>query len=84
MARSSAVKARSQTTNQLRALLVTALEQLRYLTTTALIATWARLRPAGDIADPEHATKTHCAVSLAATSTSARRSARPTPNSACW
>jgi len=62
VARGSAVKARSQTTNQLKALLVTApaelREQLRSLTTTALIATCARLRPAGDIADPETATKT--------------------------
>jgi len=62
VARSSAVKARSQTTNQLKSLLVTAPEQLREqlrgLTTTVLIATCARLRPAGDIADPERATKT--------------------------
>jgi len=62
VARGSAVKARSQTTNQLKALLVTApaelREQLRALTTTALIAACARLRPAGDVADPEHATKT--------------------------
>jgi transposase len=61
VARSSAVKARSQTTNQLKSLLITApeqlREQLRSLTTTALIATCARLRPAGDIDDPEHATK---------------------------
>jgi len=61
VARSSAVKARSQTTNQLKSLLVTApqqlREQLRVLTTTTLISTCARLRPAGDIADPEHATK---------------------------
>ena len=60
--RSSAVKARSQTTNQLKSLLVTVpeqlREQLRALTTTALIATCARLRPTGDIADPEYATKT--------------------------
>jgi len=58
VARNSAVKARSQTTNQLKSLLVTAPEQLRDLTTTALIATCARLRPTGDIASPEHATKT--------------------------
>jgi len=62
VARGSAVKARSQTTNQLKALLVTApaelREQLGSLTTTVLIATCARLRPAGDIADPETATKT--------------------------
>lgn len=62
VARGSAVKARSQTTNQLKALLVTApaklREQLREMTTTVLIATCARLRPTGDIADPETATKT--------------------------
>ena len=62
VARSSAVKARSQTTNQLKSLLISApadlREQLRTLTTTALIATCARLRPNGDVADPEHATKT--------------------------
>ena len=62
VARSGAVKARSQATNQLKALLVTApaelREQLRQLGTTALIATCARLRPTGDIGDPEQATKT--------------------------
>jgi len=62
VARASAVKARSQTTNQLKALLVTApgelREQLRALSTTALVSTCARLRPAGDIADPATATKT--------------------------
>jgi len=62
VARSSAVKARSQATNQLKALLVTApaqlREQLRTLSTTALVATCARLRPTGDIGDPARATKT--------------------------
>ena len=62
VARSSAVKARSQATNQLKALLVTApadlREQLRHLSTTTLVAACARLRPTGDIADPEQATKT--------------------------
>jgi transposase len=62
VARSSAVKARSQTTNQLKSLLITApaelREQLRSLTTTALIATCARLRPTGDVADPATAIKT--------------------------
>lgn len=61
VARSSAVKARTQTTNQLKALLVTApaelREQLRSLSTSALITTCARLRPAGHPANPEHATK---------------------------
>ncbi len=49
VARSSAVKARSQATNQIKALLVTGpeqlREQLRHLSTTALIATCAKLRP---------------------------------------
>jgi len=62
VARNSAVKARSQTTNQLKSLLVSApaelREQLRALTAHALITTCARLRPAGEVADPEHATKT--------------------------
>ena len=62
VARSSAVKARSQATNQLKALLVTApaelREQLRTLSNTKLIAACARLRPGADIADPEQATKT--------------------------
>jgi len=62
VARSSAVKARSQTTNQLKALLVTAPAELREqpgaLCTTPLITACARLRPAGDFADPEQATKT--------------------------
>ncbi len=62
VARNSAVKARSQTTNQLKALLVSApaelREQLRALTATVLITACARLRPAGEVADPEHATKT--------------------------
>ena len=61
VARSSAVKARSQATNQLKALLVTApaelREQLRHLSTPMLIATCARLRPATELAAPEQATK---------------------------
>jgi transposase len=61
VARSSAMKARTQTTNQLKALLVTApaglREQLRSLGTKALITACARLRPAGDPADPEHVTR---------------------------
>ncbi len=62
VARSSAVKARSQSTNQLKSLLVTApaelREQLRGLSTTALVIACARLRPTADLADPEQATKT--------------------------
>ncbi len=55
VARSSAVKSRSQTTNQLKSLLVSApaelREQLRALSTTALVRTCARLRPDRDFAD---------------------------------
>lgn len=62
MTRCGAVKARSQAINQLKSLLGTApaemREQLRHLTTAALIATCARLRPAAELADPEQATKT--------------------------
>jgi transposase len=59
--RRSAVKARTQTTNQLKALLVTApaelREQLRGLSTAALIVTCARSRPASPMIDPVVATK---------------------------
>ncbi len=62
MARSSAVKARTQATNQLKALLLSGpaelREQLRQLSTTALITTCARLRPTSELTDPEQATKT--------------------------
>ncbi len=62
VARSSAVKARTQATNQLKALLLSGpaelREQLRQLSTTALIATCARLRPMSELTDPEQATKT--------------------------
>ncbi len=62
VARSSAVKARTQATNQLKALLLSGpaelREQLRHLNTTTLIATCARLRPTTELTDPEQATKT--------------------------
>jgi transposase len=62
VARRSAVKARTQAMNQLRALLVTApaglREQLRQLSPTTLIGTCAGLRPGPDLADPTHAVKT--------------------------
>ncbi|MFE2131608.1 IS110 family RNA-guided transposase [Streptomyces amritsarensis] len=61
VARSSAVKARTQTINQIRTLIVTApaglREKLRGLTSGELIDTLARSRPAGDLADPQHATR---------------------------
>jgi transposase len=63
-ARRSAIKARTQTMNQLRALLVSSpaelREHLRGLPTAALIATCTRLRPGRDLAeraDPTQATK---------------------------
>jgi transposase len=62
VARRSAVKARTQAMNQLRALLLTGpaqlREQLRHLSPTVLVATCAALRPADDLADPEQAVKT--------------------------
>jgi transposase len=60
-ARRSAVKARSQATNQLQALLVTAPEtlrnRLRALSIKELIAFAARFRPGSDLADVQTATK---------------------------
>lgn len=60
-ARHSAVKARSQAANQLRALLVTAPQELRdplrELPTKELVATCARLRPGNDPDDVRTATK---------------------------
>ncbi|MFC8014802.1 IS110 family RNA-guided transposase [Streptomyces cinereoruber] len=61
VARSSAVKARTQTINQIRNLIVTApalvREKLRGQATGELIDTLSRSRPAGDLADPEHAAR---------------------------
>jgi transposase len=60
VARSSAVKARTQAINGLKALVVTApaelREHLRLLPTSELVRTCARLRP-GDVATPLAATK---------------------------
>jgi transposase len=62
VARSSAVKARSQAMNQIKSLIVTGpaqlREQLRHLPTLKLIAACARLRPGHQLGDTEHATKT--------------------------
>ena len=62
VARSSAVKARSQATNQIKALIVTGpaqlREQLRHLPTGMVIAACARLRPGHHLGDAEQATKT--------------------------
>ncbi|MGH3808003.1 MAG: IS110 family transposase [Pseudonocardiaceae bacterium] len=61
VARRGAVKARTQATNQLKALLLTGPADLREkprpLRTAALIDTCARLRPTGPLTDPEQATK---------------------------
>lgn len=58
--RRSAVKARTQTINQLKALLLTAQsdlrEDLRHLRTPALISACTGLQPAGPLHDPAHAT----------------------------
>ena len=60
IARSTAIKARIQATNAMKALVVTAApslrEQLRALSTKNLVATCARLRP-GPLEGPEAATK---------------------------
>src|SRR5215216_6793707 len=62
VARSSAVKARSQATNQIKSLIVTGpaqlREQLRHLPTGMVIAACARLRPGHNLGDAEQATKT--------------------------
>jgi transposase len=61
VARRGAVKARTQTVNQLKALLLTGpaelREALRELPTPALVQTCARLRAPGPLSDPVQATK---------------------------
>ena len=61
VARSSAVKARTQTSNQMKALLVAGpaelREQLRHLSTALLVKACADLRPGTDLAAPLPATK---------------------------
>lgn len=61
VARTSAVKARTQTINQIKALVTTApqhlREQLGPLSTTRLVEACARLRPGGELAEPSAATK---------------------------
>jgi transposase len=62
VARSSAVKARSQATNQIKALIISGppelREQLRSLPTATIITRCARLRPSHPLSDPAQATKT--------------------------
>ncbi len=62
LARRSAVKARTQTANQLHALVVAAPEplrsRLRELALHALVATAARMQPGTDLTDPVNAVKT--------------------------
>ena len=62
VARSGAMKARTQAMNQLRSLLTTApaelREQLRALRAASLVSTAVRLRPGPDLDDPLQATKT--------------------------
>lgn len=62
IARTSAVKARTQTINQIRALLVTAptamREHLAGMTRASLVRTLAKTRPGTDLTDPVNATKT--------------------------
>jgi transposase len=60
--RKSAIKARTQTINQIRTLIVTApshvRDKLRGLSARELVDTLARSRPAGELADPACAVKT--------------------------
>ena len=62
VARSSAVKARSQAINQIKTLIITGppelREQLRHLPTAKIITVCARLRPGHQLGDPDQATKT--------------------------
>lgn len=62
VARSSAVKARSQATNQIKALIISGppelREQLRHLPTAKIVSLCARLRPGHRLGDPDQATKT--------------------------
>ncbi|HEX6681164.1 MAG TPA: IS110 family transposase [Candidatus Limnocylindrales bacterium] len=62
VARSSAVKARSQASNQIKTLIITGpaelRERLRHLPTTKIITVCARLRPGHHLDDPDQATKT--------------------------
>jgi hypothetical protein len=64
VARSSAVKARSEATNQIKALIISGppelREQLRHLPTAKIIASCARLRPGHQLREPAQATETPC------------------------
>jgi len=72
VARSSAVKARSQATNQIKALIISGpaelREQLRHLPTAKIIAGCARLRPSHQLATPDRPPRPRCADSPDATS----------------
>jgi hypothetical protein len=69
MVRRSAVKARTQTVNQIKSLVVTAPEQLREhlrgLGLSALVHACARFRPGSTLADPAVATKGRAALARA-------------------
>jgi hypothetical protein len=88
VARSSAVKARTQATNQLKALIVTGSpgfrQQLRHRSTPLIIAHCARLRPSPDLGDPEQAKRQRYAGLPAATSSCQRRSPKPTVSFTSW
>ena len=62
VARSSAVKARSQATNQIKALIISGppelRERLRHLPTAQIVSLCARLRPGHQLGDSAQATKT--------------------------
>ncbi len=61
VARATAIKARTQASNAIKALVVTApdelRESLRHLSTIPLVRTCARLRPSAELDDPTSATK---------------------------
>jgi len=65
---SSAVKARSQATNQIKALIVIGPAQLRHLPTGMIIAACARLRPGRNLGDAERPPRQRCAGSHVAIS----------------
>lgn len=82
VARNGAVKARTQATNQLKALLITApaqlREQLRHLSTTVLITTCSRMRQPVISATRSTLPRSHCVDWRVVTNTSPKKSRTPT------
>jgi transposase len=88
VARSSAVKARSQATNQIKALIVTGPAQLRekpgHLPTGMIIAGCARLRPATISAMQSRPPRPRCAASHVASNGYQKKSPKPTMSLINW